>query len=229
MRARRREPKEVLKNGEATLLDAAFETGLSGTGRLHDLFVKIEGMTPGEYKNGGASLSIHYSFAATPFGDVLVASTPKGICSMAFADNRQKALDDLRQEFPRAQYEERTDAMQQSAVAIFSHDWKKLPQVKLHLKGTDFQIKVWETLLSIPWGGLSSYRTVACRVAHPHAARAVGTAIGSNPVAFLIPCHRVIKANGVFGHYRWGEARKTALIGWEAARAVGGNALAIGE
>lgn len=210
--------KEVLKSSGATLFDAAFETGLSGTGRLHDLFIKIEGMTPGEYKNGGASLSIHYSFATSLFGEVLVASTEKGICYMAFADDRRQALHDLQQAFPQAHYEQRSDAMQQSAVSIFSHDWKKLPQIKLHLKGTDFQIKVWEALLSIPWGGLTSYRTVACHVNHPNASRAIGTAIGSNPVAFLIPCHRVIKANGVFGGYKWGEARKTALIGWEAAR-----------
>jgi AraC family transcriptional regulator of adaptative response/methylated-DNA-[protein]-cysteine methyltransferase len=211
--------KEILKDKQATLFDAANETGLSGTGRLHDLFIKIEGMTPGEFKNGGENLIIHYSYAQSPFGDLLVASTSKGICYMAFADNEKNALTDLQQQFPNAQFKQMVDLVQQNALFIFTHDWSKLNQIKLHLKGTDFQLKVWETLLKIPMGQLSTYGTIAQTINNPNAARAVGTAIGSNPVAFLIPCHRVIQATGTFGGYMWGPTRKTAIIGWEGAKA----------
>lgn len=210
--------KSVLKNKRATLLDAAFETGLSGTGRLHDLFISIEGMTPGEYKNGGANLSINYSYAETPFGNMLAASTPKGICYMAFEDDEQKAFAGLRQRFPNASFRQMVDLIQQNALYIFTHDWSKLDQIKLHLKGTGFQLKVWETLLKIPMGGLSTYSHIAQEIKNPNALRAVGTAIGQNPVAFLIPCHRVIRSAGTFGDYHWGAVRKTAMIGWEAAR-----------
>jgi len=210
--------KNLLKETGATLFDAAFETGLSGTGRLHDLFINIEGMTPGEYKNGGAALSIHYSFAESPFGNILVASTSKGICHMAFADDEQKALQALQLQFPNATYKQVVDLMQQNALYVFTHDWSKLDQVKLHLKGTAFQLKVWETLLKIPVGGLSTYKAVAERINNPNALRAVGSAIGQNPVAFIIPCHRVIQSAGTFGNYHWGSTRKTAMIGWEAAK-----------
>jgi len=210
--------KGLLKDQQATLLDAAFETGLSGTGRLHDLFIKIEGMTPGEFKNGGENLSIHYSYAESPFGNILVASTHKGICYMAFADDEETALHDLKQHFPNAHFKQMVDLIQQHALYIFTHDWSKLDQVKLHLKGTEFQLKVWETLLKIPMGGLSSYRNIAEKIKKPTAVRAIGTAIGQNPVAFLIPCHRVIQSSGTFGQYHWGSARKTAMIGWEAAK-----------
>ena len=210
--------KDLLKEKDATLFDAAFETGLSGTGRLHDLFVNIEGMTPGEFKNGGAALSIHYSFAESPFGNVLVASTQKGICHMAFADDEQKAFQALQYKFPNATYRQMVDLIQQNALYIFTHDWSKLDQVKLHLKGTEFQLKVWETLLKIPMGGLSTYKTIATEIEHPKAMRAVGSAIGQNPIAFIIPCHRVIQSAGTFGNYHWGATRKSAMIGWEAAR-----------
>jgi AraC family transcriptional regulator of adaptative response/methylated-DNA-[protein]-cysteine methyltransferase len=210
--------KQLLKNNKTTLQDAALETGLSGTGRLHDLFINIEGMTPGEFKNGGENLSIHYSFAESPFGDLIVASTPKGICYMAFADNQQEAFANLQQYFPKASYTQMVDLIQQHALYIFRHDWSQLHQIKLHLKGTDFQLKVWETLLKIPMGNLSTYGNIAEQIKRPNASRAVGTAIGSNPVAFLIPCHRVIQSSGVFGGYMWGPTRKTAIIGWEAAQ-----------
>lgn len=213
--------KTVLQQTNATLADAAFETGLSGTGRLHDLFVSIEGMTPGEYKNGGASLVIHYSFAESPFGELLVASTAKGICHMAFADDTARALSELQLAFPNAQYRQVVDRIQQDALHIFSHDWSRPDQIKLHLKGTAFQLKVWETLLKIPMGRLSSYSAIAAKLQKPSAQRAVGTAIGQNPVAFLIPCHRVIQATGNIGQYHWGSIRKTAIIGWEAARTAG--------
>ena len=210
--------KKLLKEDQASLFDTAIETGLSGTGRLHDLFVNIEGMTPGEYKNGGESLAINYSFAESPFGNMLVASTSKGICHMAFADNEKQALTELKSKFPNATYRQMVDLMQQNVLYIFTHDWSKLNDVKLHLKGTEFQLKVWETLLKIPMGRLTTYGSIAKQIQQPNASRAVGTAVGDNPVAFLIPCHRIIQSTGVIGEYHWGSVRKTAIIGWEAAR-----------
>ncbi len=210
--------KKILKNQGKTLFDATYETGLSGTGRLHDLFVKIEGMTPGEYKKGGQNLSINYSYAESPFGKILVASTSKGICHMGFVDNEKNAFMVLLNRFPNAQFNQVVDRIQQNALFIFTRDWKELDQVKLHLKGTDFQLKVWDTLLKIPKGGLTTYGTIAKQMDKPKASRAVGTAIGNNPVAFLIPCHRVIQSTGDFGQYHWGSTRKTAMIGWEAAK-----------
>jgi AraC family transcriptional regulator of adaptative response/methylated-DNA-[protein]-cysteine methyltransferase len=210
--------KQVLNTPAATLADVAYETGLSGTGRLHDLFIKIEGMTPGEYKNGGESLSINYSYVESDFGNLIIASTSKGICYMAFADDEARALNDMLVHFPNAKFNRFMDLIQQNALFIFTQDWKKLEHIKLHIKGTDFQLKVWETLLKIPMGGLSTYGSIAKQIDNPAAARAVGTAIGSNPVAYLIPCHRVIQSTGLFGGYMWGEDRKTALIGWEAAK-----------
>ena len=210
--------KSMLKDKQATLFDTAYETGLSGTGRLHDLFIKIEGMTPGEYKNGGENLHINYSFAETPFGNIIVASTTKGICYMAFANNQQMAFETLQHHFPNANFKQITDLTQQSALHIFTHDWSKLNQIKLHVKGTGFQLKVWETLLKIPMGQLNTYGSIATKIQSPNASRAVGTAIGSNPVAFLIPCHRVIQASGTIGGYMWGSTRKRAIIGWEAAK-----------
>ena len=198
--------------------DTAFETGLSGSSRLHDLFINIEGMTPGEYKNGGEELQINYSFAETPFGNVIVASTTKGICHLAFAENEKDALQQLQLQFPKAQFRQVVDTIQQNALFIFTQDWKDLSKIKLHLKGTPFQIKVWEALLKIPMGDVSTYSGIATSINNPNASRAVGTAIGDNPVAFLIPCHRVIRSTGDFGHYHWGSIRKTAMIGWEAAK-----------
>lgn len=215
--------KQILKNKNSTLFEAAYETGLSGTSRLHDLFISIEGMTPGEFKNGGENLFINYSYAESPFGNILVASTPKGICYMAFADDEQKAFGDLQLHFPRAQFKQMVDLIQQNALYIFTQDWNTLAKIKLHLKGTDFQLKVWETLLKIPMGQLSTYGSVAEHIKNPNASRAVGTAIGSNPVAFLIPCHRVIQSTGAIGGYMWGNTRKTAIIGWEAAKSFPEN------
>jgi AraC family transcriptional regulator of adaptative response/methylated-DNA-[protein]-cysteine methyltransferase len=209
--------KSVLKEKQATLFDTAFETGLSGTGRLHDLFMNIEGMTPAEYKNGGKALTINYSFAESPFGDIIVASTPKGICYMAFADDKNEAFNSLKAQFPNATYTQMVDVAQQNALFIFKKDWSELSAIKLHLKGTSFQLKVWEALLNIPVGGLSTYSAIAKEIQQPTASRAVGSAVGDNPVAFLIPCHRVIKSTGEFGQYHWGATRKSAIIGWEAA------------
>ena len=210
--------KSILKEKQATLFDAAFATGLSGTGRLHDLFINIEGMTPAEYKNGGKALSINYSFAESPFGNIIVASTPKGICHLAFAEDQVKALGELEEQFPNAAYHQVVDLIQQNALFIFKKDWSKLSSVKLHLKGTAFQLKVWDALLRIPMGSLCSYGLLAQDIQLPNASRAVGSAIGNNPVAFLIPCHRVIRSTGEFGQYHWGATRKTAIIGWEAAQ-----------
>lgn len=211
--------KSVLKDKQASLFDTAMETGLSGTGRLHDLFIKIEGMTPGEYKNGGEHLQINYSFAKTTFGILLVASTHKGVCYMAYADNDQDvALTILKSRFPKAVYHCRTDVFQQDALFIFTQDWSKLNEIKLHLKGTSFQLKVWETLLKVPVGGLTTYARLAADLNNPKACRAVGSAVGDNPVAFLIPCHRVIRSTGEIGQYHWGSLRKNAMIGWEAAK-----------
>lgn len=210
--------KNILKDEGASLFEVAFETGLSGTGRLHDLFINIEGMTPGEYKNGGENLSINYSYAESPFGNILVASTPKGICHMAFADDAGEAFGALQKKFPNAHYNQMVDLVQQNALYIFTKDWKNLSKIKLHLKGTAFQLKVWETLLKIPMGRLSTYGNIAQHLDTPNASRAVGSAIGDNPVAFLIPCHRVIQSTGAFGQYHWGSIRKAAMIGWEAAK-----------
>lgn len=210
--------KQLLKEDQSSLLDAAYKTGLSGTSRLHDLFINIEGMTPGEFKNGGVKLSINYCFAESPFGKLIVASTAKGVCHMHFEEDESQALADLRQRFPNARYHQVVDKFQQDALFVFQDDWQQLGQIKLHLKGTHFQLKVWETLLSIPLGKLTSYGQLAQQIDKPGASRAVGTAIGGNPVAFLIPCHRVIQSSGNIGGYMWGSNRKSAIIGWEAAR-----------
>ncbi|MGJ4745058.1 bifunctional helix-turn-helix domain-containing protein/methylated-DNA--[protein]-cysteine S-methyltransferase [Leptospira sp. SA-E8] len=210
--------KGLLKENGSSLLDTALDSGLSGTGRLHDLFINIEGMTPGEYKNGGKDLSINYSYAECPFGKLLVASTPKGICYISFFENEKKVFQELKSIFPNATYNQTVDMIQQNALFIFTHDWSQLGNIKLHLKGTDFQLKVWETLLKIPMGKLSTYGQIGEQMGNPKATRAIGTAIGNNPVAFLIPCHRVIRSSGEFGEYHWGDSRKVAMIGWEAAK-----------
>lgn len=209
--------KNLLKEKKSSLFDAAIESGFSGTSRLHDLFINIEGMTPGEFKNGGQNLIINYNFAGSPFGKIIVASTNKGVCHLAFADDETVALNSLKSKFPNAYFKNTSDLFQQNALTIFNRDWKNLNSIKLHLKGTDFQLKVWETLLKIPPGKLTTYGTIAKQIEKPKASRAVGTAIGANPVAFLIPCHRVIQSSGIFGGYHWGSIRKTAIIGWEAA------------
>lgn len=209
--------KSILREKQASLFDAAFETGLSGTGRLHDLFMKIEGMTPGEFKNGGELLKINYSFSETPFGNVIIASTKKGICYLAFYDDKQLAFEAIHRIFPNARYEQLSDIHQGKALSFFSRNWDDASQIKLHLKGTPFQVKVWESLLKIPMGRLSTYSAIAGSINNLKASRAVGTAVGDNPVAFLIPCHRVIRSTGDFGNYHWGSVRKTAMIGWEAS------------
>ena len=212
--------KGLLKEKKATLFDTAIETGLSGTGRLHDMFIKIEGMTPGEYKNNGENLSINYNFADTPFGPVIIGTTPKGVCYLAFFEDGARAFDELKNRFPNAKFFQRSDELQKNALKIFSEDWSSVQQIKLHLKGTPFQIKVWEALLKIPSGDLSTYASLAASVDNAKASRAVGSAVGDNPVAYLIPCHRVIRSTGIFGDYHWGMSRKAAIIGWEASKSA---------
>lgn len=210
--------KKLLAETSSTLFDTALQTGLSGTGRLHDLFINIEGMTPGEYKNGGENLSINYSFATTPFGAILAASTVKGICHLAFADDQTDALSILKSKFPKAHFSQSPDNFQSEALNIFTNG-TSADSIKLHLKGTAFQLKVWEALLNIPTGNLITYGGIAQIIGSPKASRAVGSAVGDNPVAFIIPCHRVIQSSGVMGNYHWGSNRKAAMIGWESAKA----------
>lgn len=210
--------KQSLGANQLSLFDTAIDIGMSSTGRLHDLFVKVEGMSPGEYKSKGVKLVINYSFAQSLFGDILVASTTKGICFMGFVDSKSIAIKDLKSRFVNARFKEQQDEHQINALKIYSLDWAELNTIKLHLKGTDFQLKVWESLLKIPEGKLTTYGQIANTIQKPKAARAVGTAIGANPIAFLIPCHRVIQNSGALGGYMWGTTRKSIIIGWEAAQ-----------
>ena len=208
--------KGLLRNEQRTLFDTAHETGLSGTGRLHDLFVHVEGMTPGVYRKGGVDLMIRFSFEDSVFGRVLIASTDRGICHLAFVDGTEDdALIFLKNRFPNARYMIGRNPMQAAALRIISGDFLDGSSIRLHLKGSPFQIKVWEALLKIPYGRLQTYGNVARGIDRPTASRAVGTAIGANPVAYLIPCHRVIRQSGHFGGYRWDPVRKQAMIGWE--------------
>lgn len=211
--------KNILKEQQGTVFDAAFETGLSGTGRLHDLFISIEGMTPGEYKYGGKNLQIEYSTASGSFGNYLVASTASGICNLLFFENSPKdAENELRAQWPNASMIKKENEQHLQVKKFFDHASAGKEKISLHVKGTSFQLKVWEALLRIPEGHLTSYSGLASGIDAPSAQRAVGTAIGSNPVGFLIPCHRVIRRVGGIGEYRWGAARKMAMIGWEAAK-----------
>ena len=198
----------------------AHETGLSGPGRLHDLFVTLEAMTPGEYRQGGAALTIAYSFGESWFGRYLVASTPKGICRLAFQETGDDvaAVAALRREWPRATLVARVAPPHEQVAAFFHHADAAGTPLHLHLKSTPFQLKVWESLLRIPEGQLTTYAGLAARAGHHSAVRAVASAVGSNPAGYLIPCHRVIRQTGALGEYRWGAGRKMALIGWEAAR-----------
>lgn len=175
-------------------------------------------MSPDEYKNGGEPLRINYQHTQSPFGNLMIASTSKGICSISFVDDEERALELLQNRFPKATYTNQPDVTQQQALSIFTQDGSQLAKINLHLKGTDFQLKVWEALLTVPMGQLSTYKKIATQIHHPKAYRAVGTAVGDNPIAFLIPCHRIIQSSGAFGNYHWGSTIKTAIIDWEAAR-----------
>lgn len=211
--------KSILLSERGSVTRAAHQSGLSGTGRLHDLFVTIEGMTPGEYKNGGEGLAIFYSFHDGLFGKYLVAATSKGVCRIIFCNDFKEALQDLRVMWPKARYSKKITPLQEQVAVFFNQPSKKRKTaIKLHVQGTPFQLKVWEALLTIPEGAMVSYASLAKLVRKPTAQRAVGSAVGDNPVAYLIPCHRVIKSTGEIGNYHWGVARKNTMIAWEAAR-----------
>jgi AraC family transcriptional regulator of adaptative response/methylated-DNA-[protein]-cysteine methyltransferase len=203
-----------------SVLDTALDVGLSGPSRLHDLFVSVEAMTPGEFKTKGKELLISYGFHATPFGECLLAVTPRGICSLAFVDpeTRFVALDELQATWQEAILVEDQNAGKDSIKTIFgqTRDQTQTP-IKVLLRGTNFQVKVWEALLRIPEGAVVSYGSLANAIGHQGAHRAVGTAAGHNPVGYLIPCHRVLRANGEIGGYHWGATRKKAILAREAA------------
>lgn len=210
--------KQLLRDEQRTLFETHLLTGVSSTSRLHDLFVQIEGMTPAEYKQAAEGLIISYSYQGTPFGLCLLASTEKGLCYMAFVDDKEESLLELKSRFEHAQFLPGTQALHLYALKIFDTDDQSLQRIKLHLRGTPFQLKVWEALLQIPLGEVSSYKDIANKINQPTASRAVGTAIGNNPIAYLIPCHRVIQTSGHTGGYRWKPIRKTAILGWEFAK-----------
>jgi AraC family transcriptional regulator of adaptative response/methylated-DNA-[protein]-cysteine methyltransferase len=212
--------KDILSlNSSPTLSEATSMIGLSSTSRLHDLFVKIEGMTPNEFQNKGRNLTIKYSLKESQFGKYLVASTGKGISNLYFFDQDPSAvLSELKSCWINASIKEGEDSDQLKIEQFFLNDLTQTDKIKLHLKATPFQIKVWEALLKIPQGYLSSYHTIAKQIKQPTASRAVGTAIGSNPIGFIIPCHRVIKSAGGIGEFRWGSTRKKAMIAWEASQ-----------
>lgn len=209
--------KRMLTKEQANLFETSFAVGLSSTSRLHDLFVQIEGMTPAEYKQGGKQLTIRYAHYASPFGRLLIASTDKGICYAAFDSEEEDTLQALFSKYPKAKFIGEKSDVHDGVLAFFNKDWSNLKEIKLHLRGTAFQLHVWEALLKIPAGQLLSYQQIANKIGNSAASRAVGTAIGSNPIAYLIPCHRVIQSSGLLGGYRWGLVRKTAIIAWETA------------
>lgn len=210
--------RQALREGRS-LLAASLDAGLSGPGRLHDLFVTFEAMTPGEFKAAGRGLAVTYGVVPSPFGDVLIAETDRGICGLAFVAARggQRALDDLRAQWPRAEVRRDQDRARTTGAAVFTAH-RPPERLLLDLRGSNFQVKVWEALLRIPHGTLVSYGDVAEAIGRPTAYRAVASAVARNPVAFLIPCHRVIRQSGALGEYRWGADRKRAIVAWEAAR-----------
>jgi len=206
-----------------SLLDTSLDAGLSGPGRLHDLFVTFEAMTPGEFKKQGAGLNISYGFSDTPFGECLLAMTERGISHLGFVKggNRSDALNQLFDAWPGAEFKENAVPVKSIAESIFRiGETNKPGPFNLHLKGTNFQINVWKALLRIPEGWVVSYQDIAAHIGRPKAFRAVANAIAINPVGYLIPCHRVIAKSGKIHQYRWGSSRKKALIGWEAARSA---------
>ena len=211
--------KKLLADSQ-TILDATYEAGLSSPSRLHDLFVTHEAITPGEFKQKGAGLTIQYGFHTSPFGNCLIALTERGICGLQFVADGDRAatLAELKASWPQAEFVEDNGATRPFIKPIFNlSEGEERPSLPLYLKGTNFQIQVWQALLKIPVGTAVSYGTVAQLIGNPKASRAVGSATGSNPIGYLIPCHRVIRQAGNLGDYRWGSSRKKAILGWEAA------------
>ena len=201
-----------------SLLDTSLDSGLSGPGRLHDLFVTFEAVTPGEYKKMGEGLQIEFGFHSTPFGECLLAVTTRGICHLGFiSEDRETAIELLQYQWPRANFLPSQEKTQTIAQNIFSVEPRNSRHpFHLFLKGTNFQIQVWQALLRLPRGKIFSYQDVAAYIGRPTAVRAAAHAIALNPVGYLIPCHRVIASSGVIHRYRWGCARKKAILGWEA-------------
>jgi len=203
-----------------SLLDTSLDAGLSGPGRLHDLFVTFDAMSPGEYKKQGAGLNITYGFSTSPFGECLLAITDRGIVHLGFVEGKQRArdLEQLTEKLPQAAFNEDADRIGPLVEAIFNPDQTGgQGPFNLHLRGTNFQVNVWKALLRIPRGWVVSYQDIAVYLGRPNASRAVANAIAINPVGYLIPCHRVIAKSGSIHRYHWGSARKKAIIGWEAA------------
>ena len=215
--------RELLR-ASASVLDTAYEVGLSGPGRLHDLFVTHEAMSPGEWKAGGEGLTISYGFHPCPFGTALVMITPRGLAGLALADagKERAALNDMRRRWPKARYVEDFAATAAMARRIFDPKlWLPEQPLRVVLIGTDFEVRVWEKLLTIPMGGLTTYSDLAAKARSPKAARAVGAAVGKNPICFVVPCHRVVGKNGDITGYHWGITRKRAMLGWEVGMAAG--------
>jgi AraC family transcriptional regulator, regulatory protein of adaptative response / methylated-DNA-[protein]-cysteine methyltransferase len=211
--------KQLLRAGES-VLDAALAAGLSGPGRLHDLCVSLEAASPGEMKSGGRGWQIVFGFAETPFGECMMAESPRGICHLAFTDGEDPAQTQaaLRRNWPEATFTQNNRVARRRAAAIFSRTHGNTPRSNLRafVKGSPFQVRVWTALLRIPPGSLTTYGRLAAAIGYPSAARAVGSAVGHNPVAYLIPCHRVIRETGVMGGYRWDPIRKRAMVAWES-------------
>jgi AraC family transcriptional regulator, regulatory protein of adaptative response / methylated-DNA-[protein]-cysteine methyltransferase len=212
--------RQLLRDS-ASVLDATYEVGLSGPGRLHDLFVTHEAMSPGEWKTGGEGLTIFFGFHPSPFGSALVMATERGLAGLAFADpgEERAALADMKARWPRAAYVE--DSARTAAIArrIFdSSQWQQNKPLRVVLIGTDWEVRVWEALMQIPMGRLVTYSDIAGKVRSPAAARAVGAAVGKNPVSFVVPCHRVVGKSGELTGYHWGITRKRAMLGWEAGQ-----------
>ncbi len=206
------------------ILEASYELGLSGPGRLHDLFVVHEAMSPGEWKTGGEGLEIRYGFHPSPFGTALVMATPRGLCGLAFSDpgKENAALKDMRARWKNASYREDSAATADIAARIFQSDrWQPDTPLRVVLIGTDFEVRVWQTLLKVPLGHAATYSDVARKIGKEKAARAVGAAVGKNPISFVVPCHRIVGTNGALTGYHWGLTRKRAMLGWEQARLIG--------
>ena len=215
-----KEAAKKLLAGSESLLDAAYDVGLSGPGRLHDLFVSCEAVTPGEFKSRGAGLTIGYGFHPTPFGEAMLATTDKGICALYFAgeDGREEVFARLRAEWLNARIIPEQEGTGKFIARIFEGAPDAQAPLTLCLRGTNFQVKVWEALLSIPPGRLATYEDVARKIGDPAATRAVGSAVGRNPIAYIIPCHRVIRKTGELGGYHWGLGRKRMILAWEASK-----------
>lgn len=207
---------KALLGARFTTLETAHGVGLSGTGRLHDLFLRWEAMSPGDYAKRGAGLTIRYGWFDTPFGEAIVMGTERGICGMGFAEElgREDAFEDMRRRWPEAAFEEGAEALRPWADAAIRQEGESA----LHLIGAPFQIKVWEALMRVPSGHVTTYSEIASAIGHPKAVRAVGTAVGQNPISWLIPCHRALRKSGALGGYHWGLPVKRALLAWESAR-----------